>query len=328
MKSEKPKKLLTLKLGGACNLKCKHCHCSQSNYEFNSAIVAYIRNGNFTRVTFCGGEPTLYYETVKKVVGMLPDDMEYKLVTNATKLTNEMVEYFNNHNFTVVASYDGENDSRDRHLVSNWRAFSKLRRKGISTLYSECNSNYLKLRAEIDRLLLHIGDNKSKSLWLNFPHQTSVNRNEEADKELAKRYCQIIGQSLEADFIRFKSGDRQGLNVLWMSFNKWGKKKVDRGVACCNENKHSITLDGRFLLCPYGQDYVGDLTTGLDYNKVESYIPDRCKRCEQWEYCGNSCIANITNAECYIARVLHKHLFKLMEKYQVTYEELLNYETS
>lgn len=325
MQSQKNKKILILKLGGACNLNCKHCHCSQVNYEYNPKIINYIKENNFDRITFCGGEPTLYYDTIKQIVEQLPNTLEYKLVTNATKLNNDMVNFFNQHNFTIVASYDGENDSRDRHLIPNWKVFSRIKNKSIATLYSESNQDIIKLTNEVNRLLKHIGDTQANSMWLNFPHQTVVNENKESNRELAKLYCTIIGQRIECDFIKFKAGNKKGLNVLGMAFKKWVKLKTTRGVACCNENIHSLTIDGRFLLCPYGQEYVGDLTTNIDFDKVESYIPNRCKSCSLWNVCNNSCIANITDTECYIAKILHRHFMKLMTKYNITYEDLIQY---
>ena len=100
------------------------------------------------------------------------------------------------------------------------------------------------------------------------------------------------------------------------------RKRNIRGVRCCNENKVSLAINGDFLLCPYDDIVVGNIYEGIDWDKVESYIPERCKNCPLWESCMNTCIANITENECYISKVLHKHFYKLMDKYGYTYEQL------
>lgn len=319
-------KTLVLKLGNACNLKCKHCHCSTAYYKYNKDVIKYIINNKYEKIIFGGGEPLIYINLIKRIVDNLPSNMKYKMVTNGTMLTYDLAEYFNNHNFKVIISYDGNNNSRDRRFMQCWDEYSKINQKGVSTLFSVENQDVFKFEQQLEMLRNRYMQNAiGASIWFNFPHQTIDNNNNETTLELVKKYCKTMAVIIETDFIKYKQGQRFNLSALGMGFEKWIRKSNARGVKCFNSQKINLTIDGRFLLCPYGEQYVGDIYTGIDWNKVESYIPDKCKSCPQWESCMNNCIANITDNECYISKVMYKHFYKLMNKYNVTYDELANF---
>ena len=174
---------------------------------------------------------------------------------------------------------------------------------------------------DIDKLIkfYNLDINKSGIFWFNFPHQTKINPNSEITKELAKKYCILIGRFLELNFLYNTIND----SVLSIIFNKYIRKKNIKGVRCFSENKISLAINGDFLLCPYDDEcIVGNIYTGIDWDKVESYIPPHCKECEIWQSCMNSCIMNITDNECYISKVIYKHFYKLMYKYGFNYEYL------
>ena len=318
-------KSIIIKLGGNCNLNCKHCHCLKTTYCFNEDIIKYIKSNTFQRVTFCGGEPLMYFDTIKHIVEQLGNNYTYKFVTNATLLNQDMVDFFNQYRFHVGMSYDGENHSRDDKFIADWGLMSKINFNGLSVLYSKDNDNVSLLDEEIKRLHYNWNINGSENYWLNFCHQTNIAPNDEITKEVAQNYCQFMAIKLEfefKDYIRKGKIVDKDMPVLSNAFKKWIKRKNERGVACCREGLVNLAVNGDFLLCPYGDIKVGDIYTGVDWNLVESYIPERCKNCSQWGSCHNTCIANITDNECYISKVMYKHFYKLMAKYNVTYEEL------
>ena len=317
-------KRITVKLGSACNLHCRHCHAAKVSYKFNPDLIGFLRKEAPERITFCGGEPTLYMETIRKIVDALPESMQYKLVTNGTTLSYDLADYFNKHNFRVVISYDGETSSRDRSLMQAWDEYATIKQGGVSTLFSPENADILRFSRQLGVLRSrYMPRAVGTSIWMNFPHQTEVNHNDSVSRELARRYCHVMAVALEGDFLRWSHGQRHNLSALGMAFHDWVEKAPSgRGVKCCNEKVLNVTLDGRYLLCPYGTDVVGDIYTGIDWDAVERHIPERCRSCSLWEVCRNTCIANVTTNECYISRVMFRHILKLMGKYHVSYEEL------
>ena len=312
---------LVLKIGSSCNLKCKYCHNKATYIQWNDDVLDYLQTSNITNITFTGGEPLLHFNTIKRIVDTFGDKFRYKLVTNASLLDQEKLDYLNANNIHCGVSYDGENGSRDDRANINWRLVSLLNNAGIATLFSSDNTDLDKLAADRNNLIQQYQLNLpiNSTFWLNFPHQTNVNPNTCVTKDLAKEYCVIIGRFMELDFLT-KNIDNS--SVISIVFNTFIRRRNIRGVRCCNENKVSLAINGDFLLCPYDDIVVGNIYDGIDWNKVESYIPERCKGCPLWESCMNTCIANITENECYISKVLHKHFYKLMDKYGYTYEQL------
>lgn len=323
----KNKKTLVLKLGGQCNLNCKYCHCKRVSFEFNKDIFPYIEREGFDTIVFSGGEPLLYWKYIKLTLETLGKEKTYKIVTNATLLTQEIVEYFNKYNVHVGISYDGDNKSRDFKYLPKFFLAKGLKNKSLVTLFSNDNCDNIDLlQYQTQRIKEKYSFSKETSYWFNFVHQTKLANNNKVTRELAKKYCQTLARELELDFIKFfrRKYNISDCGVLILTFNKWIRKSKDRGVKCCRESVIPMTIDGKFLLCPYDEQYVGDIYTGIDWNKVESYIPDRCKGCQLWESCMNTCIANITENECYISKVIYKHFYKLMDKYGVDYNFMEN----
>lgn len=317
-------KILVLKLGGQCNLHCSHCHCKRVDFKFNPDIIKYIKDNHFTRITFSGGEPLLYWQYIKQIIDIFKRDMQYKIVTNATLLNTDIVNTLNEYNVHVGISFDGDNHSRDYTVIPKAMLVKQLKNKSLVTLYSEDNEDIDKLIQDINKCKCRYEIKESNNHWLNFVHQTGLNPNEKITRNIARNYCLYIANKLELDFLnyRMRGFSINECSMLVMCFNKWIRKRNVRGIKCCNEQTIVMTISGKFLLCPYDEQYVGDIYTGIDWNKVESYIPDRCKKCDLWQSCMNTCIANITDNECYISKVIHRHFYKLMAKYNVSYEKL------
>ena len=69
-----------LLLGPACNMTCRHCSqtpikntfCQQPDSELPEKVILFlkkwlsVKNGFFSRIYFWGGEPLLYWETIKR----------------------------------------------------------------------------------------------------------------------------------------------------------------------------------------------------------------------------------------------------------------------
>lgn len=318
-------KTLVLKLGGQCNINCKHCHCKRVDFKFNPDILEYIKNEGFDRITFSGGEPLLYFDIIKRVCEYIGHGCNYKLVTNTTLLDEEKVKFFNDYNFHIGASYDGENNARDGKYFNRFYQLSKINNHGFAVLYGLENEDYGKLLDDIQRISRKYKlYNKINRVWLNFTHQTEINANEQITKDFAKKYCLLMCNLLESEMLSIKNGNStiKDCPVLSIGFNKWVRKHKRRGCACMNENKIQLNIAGQFMLCPYGDKIVGDIYSGIDWDLVESYLPEKCKSCDIWESCENQCIANITDNECFISKVMNKHFRKLMTKYNMPYEYL------
>ena len=316
------KKNLLIKLGSLCNLKCPHCHSHSSEFEYNPDIVKFAIDGNFDEIAFSGGEPLLYIDNIKRIVGEINNpNIAYRFVTNGTLLTDELVGYFNNNNFYVCFSYDGSLGHRDGNPDYSWA--SKLNGSGLSVTVYKDNMNLFVLDSDVIELSKNHGTRPS--YVPSFAHQTKDAPNIGlVDDDDVVSYTNWVGKKLELEMYAFTvTRKMEGLTLLFNLSHYWFCDKPYRGVCCCNEMKYNLTLSGDFLLCPYGTTVVGNIHDGVDWDKVESYKPERCKNCKLWNICQNRCIANITDRECKIFKILHNHYLKLLDKYHLTSEDFL-----
>lgn len=113
---------LKIQLGLKCNYKCEYC--SQSTFvpaasitndddvdEFLQKLDERLDLSDCQIIELWGGEPLLYWKKIKKLVPALKqrcsDDVEFNTVTNGSLLTQEKVDFFIEHKFSVVMSHDG-----------------------------------------------------------------------------------------------------------------------------------------------------------------------------------------------------------------------------
>lgn len=317
-------KKVLIKFGSKCNLKCAHCHCYKVEYSFNLDILNYIRDSKFNIIVFGGGEPLMYFDLIKKIVLNLNDPcIEYRFVTNGFFLTPDNIAFFNEHNFRVAISYDGRAGNRGG-CPESLKYIKHLKNHVLATTVYEDNIDLSQLFADVQRLSEEYGTVPQS--FPNFIHQTQINPNYDmVNEDTATKYIKQICTLLETDIRRIALGHKQNIGAVIKKLPEIFKQNNWKiGVSCCNENKIMLTADGRFMLCPYGNTYVGDIYTGVDWNLVESFIPERCKSCDLWSVCGNTCVENITENECYIFKNIYRHYLKLLDKYKLTKENIEN----
>ena len=73
MKPKKPLKRLLLKLGTKCNLSCPHCHQVMKSFSEHPRLIEWIKEQDFARITFSGGEPFAQAEGYAKLARLLKE---------------------------------------------------------------------------------------------------------------------------------------------------------------------------------------------------------------------------------------------------------------
>lgn len=115
-------KTLFIILGNSCNMNCSYCiQHSSVNIQIKNIInpdiydficeTAYENKEHKLRIVFYGGEPLLYFENIKEIVGELNRrhsvQFEYHIISNGKAVTDNIVKFFNENNFGVAISWDG-----------------------------------------------------------------------------------------------------------------------------------------------------------------------------------------------------------------------------
>ncbi len=126
-------KAMCLNVSHNCNLRCAYCFADGGTYNdqrrnmsfetAKAAIDFLIKNSGTRRnleVDFFGGEPMLDFDVVKRTV-LYARSVEkqynklfrFTITTNAYKLTDEDVDFFNEQMYNVVISVDGRPEVHD-----------------------------------------------------------------------------------------------------------------------------------------------------------------------------------------------------------------------
>lgn len=319
-----------IKLGSDCNLCCKYCHSEKDFFQFNQEILPILKERDVKNIRFGGGEPLLYWNIIKQIVNYLGDNVKYRIISNGTLFTDEIVNFCNEHHIIVNISVDGINTTRDTSKLIQWEYIGKLWFSApVTTFYEETK--------DIRKSLKSLNEIKQKYLTVkpfilssfpNFVHSTKKT-GILSTRELAEDYILQITQLADEAFNNYVTlFDRQSMPIfLKRIFLEFIKTKNTNGIACCNENNICILADGTICACPYTHEKVGNIFNleEIDWNKIKNdYTHEKCKSCSIFNVCRNRCCAEITDNQCYIMQEMNKNIKKLMEKYDISYNEYYN----
>ena len=165
-----------LLMGSACNMQCRHCiqtpiKFSESKYDLTcssiderviSLMENYVRYCVETPLSskkkpyfmyFWGGEPLLYWDFIKKTVKDFTErfdilknrNFRFRMTSNGTLLTNEMIDFINKYQIKFHFSYDAPYPFAVRDYVSDdvCEMVKKIKGHEIQCNYSAYNCDQL-----------------------------------------------------------------------------------------------------------------------------------------------------------------------------------------
>lgn len=127
-------KALCLNVVHDCNLKCKYCFADEGEYksgcrkpmsaEIGKKAIDYVlRNSGGIKnleVDLFGGEPLLVFDTIKEIIDYAKQEdvkfnknIRFTMTTNATLLTDEIIEYIDKNMGNIILSIDGRKEVND-----------------------------------------------------------------------------------------------------------------------------------------------------------------------------------------------------------------------
>lgn len=135
-----PLATLVLNVTNKCNLSCTYCYeygedKLTSEESFGKArmddktardSIDFLMRSSGDRpqvsITFFGGETLLNFDAIKTATEYAEEQgnkngkrVHYSLTTNATLLTDDIVDFLTKHRFGITISIDGDKDEQDRH---------------------------------------------------------------------------------------------------------------------------------------------------------------------------------------------------------------------
>lgn len=130
-------KALCLNIAHDCNLRCKYCFADEGDYKGRREIMSpevakksidFVLKHSGPRknieVDLFGGEPLMAVDTIKQVVEYARKEekkynknIRFTMTTNATLLTDEMMDYLDKNMGNIVLSIDGRKEVNDKVRV-------------------------------------------------------------------------------------------------------------------------------------------------------------------------------------------------------------------
>ncbi len=118
-----------------CNLSCKYCFIGKLEDKYKtemayatidnivSKYVNHLIQKKFVKATvvFYGAEPLTAFDKIKYAVEKFEEnkdiEWEFSIVTNATLINDDMIDFFKKHNFGVGISIDGPKNINDTNRI-------------------------------------------------------------------------------------------------------------------------------------------------------------------------------------------------------------------
>jgi uncharacterized protein len=124
---------LKIQMGLKCNAKCNYCNQTPRPIEtldttreakmFVEKLPTWLtppeNDGNGLRIELWGGEPFLYWETMKYLAESLHaryPKAVFNVVTNGTLLDDEKIDWLDKFDFSVAVSHDGPGHKQNRGM--------------------------------------------------------------------------------------------------------------------------------------------------------------------------------------------------------------------
>ncbi len=315
-----------------CNMRCKYCifgenyselrtrgfeemsfETAQKAIDYYLSLIIEGRPYNPDRIpffAFYGGEPLLNFSLIQKCMDYIESVYDgivyYTLTTNATVLTDTMIDYFygsKNRIFIPIISIDGPKCEHDRNRIlgSGSGSFDTVL-KNVNRLYKARNlplfvNAVYDYGTDLERVIDYFAQSEQLQV-INFSpvspaHTSYYDKYTESDKKrfnssllkLRTEYLSLIANFQNRHDIpkplskRFALLDllfsKQCLNILLINSNLTAKKEILNYTGTCIPGERLfVDVNGKFYPCEKlsRSRNIGNVQSGLDFNLIASYM--------------------------------------------------------
>lgn len=322
-----PLNTLVLTLTTGCNLGCSYCYREDLTTPRAASVIereTAMRGIDLllreavdhprVNIVFFGGEPLTRFATLRELVDYanaraaeFGKGVDFSLTTNATLLTDEIIDFFAQHRFGISVSMDGDELNHDRHRIT-------IGGKGT---YKQVAHNVKKLLAagigrpvgtrvtlasgntDVVRLYRHLHDelgfaevgfapvtaSKDSPLGLDGDEMRAVL---EAMKALGREYTAAAKRGLRHGF----SNMNQMMQDLWSGTRKTLPCGAGVGLLAVGTGG-GLSLCHRFTGSDFG--HFGDVEAGVDRAALSAFLQQAqdlhpaCRECRARSICAGGC---------------------------------------
>ena len=328
-----PIKAMCLHIAHDCNLRCKYCFASTGDfgqgrmlmdYETGKRAIDFLieRSGDrkFLEVDFFGGEPSLNFGTVEKLVEYARSQEEphnkkfrFTVTTNGVHLTDEMIDFINKEMYNVVLSIDGRKEVHDHMrpfrkgagsydlIVPKFQKFAESRNQDKYYVRGTFTHNNLDFSNDV----LHLADLGFKQISVEpvvaQPTEDYAIREEDLP-QLYEEYDKLAAEMVK----RHKNGN--DFNFFHFMIDLEGGPCVAKRLSGCGSGTEylAVTPWGDLYPCHQfvgNEDFLlGNVDEGIkrkdicdEFKCCNVYAKEKCRNCFAKFYCSGGCAANSYN---------------------------------
>ena len=324
-------KAVCLNIIHACNLRCKYCFADEGEYnghkgkmslETAKKAIDYVVKRSGPRknieIDLFGGEPTMMMDTIKEIIAYARENeakwnkrIRFTMTTNATLLTDEMMDYMDKELENIILSIDGRKEVNDK---------VRIRFDGKGS-YDQILPNIKKMVAKRDKTKAHTVRGTFTRENLDFYEDVKMMVDEgfrEISIEpvvledghpvaLRKEDLPKIFESYDKlyDELVQKKAEGKEFNFYHFKVDLNGGPCVYKRISGCGAGFEyvAITPQGEVYPCHqfvgkeeyklgsiYDDSYNADL--GMSFKKAHIYNKPKCRNCWARFYCSGGCQAN------------------------------------
>ena len=324
-------KAVCLNIIHACNLRCKYCFADEGEYnghkgkmslETAKKAIDYVVKRSGPRknieIDLFGGEPTMMMDTIKEIIAYARENeakwnkrIRFTMTTNATLLTDEMMDYMDKELENIILSIDGRKEVNDK---------VRIRFDGKGS-YDQILPNIKKMVAKRDKTKAHTVRGTFTRENLDFYEDVKMMVDEgfreisiepvvlEDGHPLALRKEDLpkIFESYDKlyDELVQKKAEGKEFNFYHFKVDLNGGPCVYKRISGCGAGFEYVAIapQGEVYPCHqfvgkeeyklgsiYDDSYNADL--GMSFKKAHIYNKPKCRNCWARFYCSGGCQAN------------------------------------
>jgi len=329
---------LFVMMGIGCNFKCRYCMqhplltqpvCGP---RVSPELLSYLQNlppfdpehpENKYTVTLYGGEPLLYWDTIKQMVEALGSTGRFHLgmVSNGSLLTDDKVDYMNQHRMGFTVSNDGPRTAefRGRNVLEEPEILERLQRLVIPfTIEAVYTAGSYDLAESLAYWKDKGVDSDRVQLGLimdtgNLPSDL-VNFNLDALQTVADGMEERLYQSLTTNTPTPEMGIANG--YIWRMRSVTEDEDLLKEPKCgCGYHTLNMDLQGNCYLCHNSPIKIGTIQDSYEtlveaYKTYDPYTTsEECQSCPVVTLCGGGCLLMSPEARknkyCPMARIYY-----------------------
>jgi uncharacterized protein len=324
-------KALCLNVAHDCNLKCKYCFADEGEYkgcrklitaEVGKKAVDFVIKSSGPRrnieIDLFGGEPLLAFNTIKEIIDYAREQQKihnkvirFTMTTNATLLTDEIMEYIDKEMGNIVLSIDGRKEVNDnvRVRVDGSGSYDRILPKIRQMVEKRDKSKQYYVRGTFTRANTDFFEDVKHIADLGFDELSvePVVLPDEHELSLRREDLPVIFEQYDKLYADLLKRHEDGKPIKFYHFNidLQGGPCVYKRISGCGAGHEyvAVTPDGDIYPChqfvgnetfKMGSVFEGDLEQSISdtFKKAHIYNKPLCRDCWARFYCSGGCQAN------------------------------------